>query len=286
MLDERAEARLARAAVDLLGQRRALERERDLGGERAQRAALGLRRRVGRARRRAARRGSSRRGARARATGRGRASAGSRELVARRGASARRAAVGRGGEQRAAVAAAIGHGATAPARRRRRRRASSPSSTQAQRAPRRRRRRARTAASSAARSISSRLVAATSAAPARAEHALARDGALLLAHEAGHAQRRRGRTARPRRAMMTSRSTSPRRSSLDRPRRPARSATRTVSSARRSGVRRGVAVGRGLLELAHRRVQRGGAPQQVEADPADVEPRAGRRRRRAASPAP
>ena len=34
--DERAEARLARAAVDLLGQRGALERERDLGGERAQ----------------------------------------------------------------------------------------------------------------------------------------------------------------------------------------------------------------------------------------------------------
>ena len=32
-----------------------------------------------------------------------------------------------------------------------------------------------------------------------------------------------------------------------------------------------VAVGRGLLELAHRRVQGGGAPQQVEADPADVE---------------
>src|SRR6185503_1543402 len=34
--DERAEARLARAAVDLLRQRGALERERDLGGERAQ----------------------------------------------------------------------------------------------------------------------------------------------------------------------------------------------------------------------------------------------------------
>ena len=38
VLDERAEARLALAAVDLLGQRRALERKRDLRGQRAQRA--------------------------------------------------------------------------------------------------------------------------------------------------------------------------------------------------------------------------------------------------------
>ena len=41
VLDERAEARLALAAVDLLGQRRALEGQGDLRGQRAQRAVLG-----------------------------------------------------------------------------------------------------------------------------------------------------------------------------------------------------------------------------------------------------
>ena len=53
VLDERAEARLALAAVDLLGQRRALERERDLRGQRAQRTVLRAAQRA-RGRRRAA----------------------------------------------------------------------------------------------------------------------------------------------------------------------------------------------------------------------------------------
>ena len=42
MADERAEARLAAAAVDLLGELGALERERDLRGERPERGAHGL----------------------------------------------------------------------------------------------------------------------------------------------------------------------------------------------------------------------------------------------------
>ena len=45
-----------------------------------------------------------------------------------------------------------------------------------------------------------------------------------------------------------------------------------VSSARRTRREPRLAVRGRLLELAHRRMQRGGAPQQVEADPADVEP--------------
>ena len=53
VLDERAEARLALAAVDLLGQRGALERERDLRGQRPQRALLRAAQRA-RGRRRAA----------------------------------------------------------------------------------------------------------------------------------------------------------------------------------------------------------------------------------------
>ena len=50
----------------------------------------------------------------------------------------------------------------------------------------------------------------------------------------------------------------------------ARSGRRPPSSARRSGVSRVRASGAGSIERAHRRVQRGRAPQQVVGDPADV----------------
>ena len=46
MLDERAQARLARPPEDLLGERGAFERQRDMGGERLKRARLAARRRA------------------------------------------------------------------------------------------------------------------------------------------------------------------------------------------------------------------------------------------------
>ena len=67
VLDERAEARLAGAAMDLLGQRRALERERDLGRQGGEAALQRPRDPASRRRSRAAR--ASRRGRRARAGG-------------------------------------------------------------------------------------------------------------------------------------------------------------------------------------------------------------------------
>src|SRR3954465_2748582 len=79
---------------------------------------------------------------------------------------------------------------------------------------------------------------------------------------------------------MTSRSTSPRRISPTISTVGAMSVA-NVRSARRIGQRRGPGQGGGregrrggggrLRQLAHRRVQRRGAPEEVEADPADVE---------------
>ena len=110
----------------------------------------------------------------------------------------------------------------------------------------------------------------------RAQRALARHRALLLADEARHAQHDEAEEHHRRRdddeevevaAAQLLRG-------LD-DRRDQRRHGQQRQSQRRQPRH---AVGRGLLELAHRGVQGGGAPQQIEADPADVERRPGRGR--------
>ena len=102
-----------------------------------------------------------------------------------------------------------------------------------------------------------------------AEDPLARDGALLLAHEAGHA--RHDEAEEEDRGDVDHEAVVALVDDLQQRhhRRDQRGAGEQHQAQRREAR---VAVRRGPLELAHRRVQRRRAPQQVEADPADVEP--------------
>ena len=209
------EARLAAAAVDLLGQRGALERERHLGRQRAQRG-LARRRRSTTSSRGSPRESSARLAPLA--AGRARRERGRQLVAARRGASVERVGVGRGGaptsssSRRARRARGRRDGDSGARRRageraarRRARPGRSPRGRRGRRAPRRRAR-----------------------ACARAR------GSLLLAHEAGHAdddeaeQHDRGGDDDGHVDVAALQLVD----ELDRPARPA---TRTVSSARRSG---------------------------------------------------
>ena len=262
MLDERAEARLAAPAVDLLAQRRAVQRQGDLRRERAQ---GGLDGRVGHSRgRRDEQHGS---GAAARRDGRARAP---------RSRLPRQPELPRASPRRAAGARRPRRPRAAPARRRRRRPA---------RCCRRRRARARTEPRPL-RSPRARWRRRASA-PAELSVRSRSERALLLAHEAGHAQddeaEQRGRRAASRRPCRSRRGWRSWTNSSDgRDQRGERQQHQAEAREHRL-ARRG-----GLLHPRHRRVQRGGAPQQVEAEPAEVEPQlvvvgavqgAGRRRR-------
>ena len=268
--DERAEARLARRRWTSSVSAALSSASDDLRGERAQAAARGRREGVARRRRRAGRASPRGRQAAGRRAWR-RAAAGEVGAALGREREPRAARVGGGAEERAG-----GVGA-APRRRRRRRpcarrRPGAVVVDEAQRAARRPRRRA-TRRRRARRGRSPRASSRRRARRRRAlSVALAGDGALLLADEAGHAdddeaeQDDRGADDDEQVHVAAARARGPARppGAIERRARSAARAASGVSFASRSARR--------LLEAAHRRVQGGRAPEQVEADPADVEP--------------
>ena len=256
--DQRAEARLARAPVHLLGQRRALERERDLGRQRGEAALQGLRdpllardrqQPVRFAAYRERQRERVRRSRRqpelvTRERGNSGLSAGCEQRVDGRGLDRpRRGELGVGGDK-ATVLGQAEPGGRAVA---------------GELAGRGEGRVADVLAARGGDQIGAR----------GAEDPLARDGALLLTDEAGHArhdeaeEEDRGHVDHETVVRVVD----------DLQQRHHRSHERGADEQHQAlrGEARG-AVRRGALELGHRWVQRRRAPQQVEADPADVEP--------------
>ena len=262
--DERAEARLAPPAVEVLGQRRSLDGERDLGGERLERVDLL---------------------ARESAIGRAEDEQAARLVTDRRAAGAARAAAsmpklgphGLGQSPRAGPAEssgdvaepAVGVSRQRATRTRRRTRPRRPRRRPSAGARRTRRRLAdeqgRTAETAASLTCSPP-AAATRSTPAPSQRELARRRSLLLAHEAGHArddekeQRCRGDDEHEHVGV------APRLPGADSGRDQTGAGEQSEAKRREARAR----LERRLFERPHRRVERGGAPEQVVRDPADV----------------
>ena len=266
MAHERREARLAAAAVHLLAEHGAVERERDLAGERAHRGALGLGRLGGRGDEQRGGLGAARRerdDVHVRVRG---GQAGGERVVhierdhrlafdapsaRRRDATAPpagRTSAGRGPQRAGGIPpVAMRHSATA-----------APGVASA------------SAASTATRSISSPLGRGDELGAGAAEQALALERAVLLAHEPGHPDDdepeqhdRRG----PDRGVVEVADAEV----VDDPDH-GRDERRAREQREPEAAERDLAAVRGLVEPGHRRMQAGRAPEQVGADPAGVEP--------------
>ena len=261
---ERAEARLALAPVHLLGQRGALERERD-AGRRATASASTISGESGAGERddeQAARHRRARpAGARSRVPHRPGTSSSAARVVRSEPTGVEPAAARACRRPRSASSGGVGAAASEHDAR------SGVSSARG--APRRRRRRRLPAARARPRAISLARRRRDQRGARAAQRALARDRPLVLADEARRRARSRAGTATIEAPMITSRSRSP-----GCPRATSSIAGAISDAARqeREPQRRSRRSRSGVasLEVAHRRVQRRRAPQQVVADPAGV----------------